>query len=192
MKVLFRIVFFLLLSVSLYAENGHQLRLRNTESNPVNVVCTKDSPILSIAKNELKQGWQGESNASFVLTIKTDKAIVGDGFKIVSNGIQANTEKGILYGVYELLRRQQTNEEIKEELCNPSYQLRILNHWDNLDGSIERGYAGLSIFWRKGNDAMLVTENNKLWAKHIGRSIYIVEYRTVNANRSICTGIFFP
>jgi len=170
MKVLSRIVFFLLLSVSLHAENGHQLWLRNTESNPVNVVCTKDSPILSIAKNELKQGWQGESNASVVLTIKKDKAIVGDGFKIVNNGIQANTEKGILYGVYELLRRQQTNEEIKEEICNPSFQLRILNHWDNLDGSIERGYAGLSIFWRKGNDAMLVTENDKLLWKEYARA----------------------
>ncbi len=162
MKALFRIAIFLLLSLSLHAENGHKLWLRNTTSNPVNVVCTKDSPILSVAKNELKQGWQGESNASVVLTIKTDKAIVGDGFKIVNNGIQANTEKGILYGVYELLRRQQTNEVIKEEICNPSYQLRILNHWDNLDGSIERGYAGLSIFWKKGNDAMVVSKNDKL------------------------------
>ena len=98
MKALFRIAIFLLLSLSLHAENGHKLWLRNTTSNPVNVVCTKDSPILSVAKNELKQGWQGESNASVVLTIKTDKAIVGDGFKIVNNGIQANTEKGILYG----------------------------------------------------------------------------------------------
>jgi len=51
MKALFRIAIFLLLSLSLHAENGHKLWLRNTESNPVNVVCTKDSPILSVAKN---------------------------------------------------------------------------------------------------------------------------------------------
>ena len=57
-----------------------------------------------------------------VLTIKKDKAIKGDGFKLSSNGIQANTELGILYGVYELLRRQQTGQPIQEEICNPSYE----------------------------------------------------------------------
>jgi alpha-glucuronidase len=101
------------------------------------------------------------------LVIKADKAIRGDGFRISKNTIQANTENGILYGVFELLRRQQTGEAIQEEICNPSYDRRILNHWDNLDGSIERGYAGQSIFWRKGNDAFSETETDKtLWQEY--------------------------
>jgi alpha-glucuronidase len=71
-----------------------------------------------------------------------------------------------LYGVYELLRRQQTSEPINNEIFNPSYEVRILNHWDNLNGTVERGYAGHSIFWRK-NDPFTVTDNDKkLWQEY--------------------------
>lgn len=56
---------------------------------------------------------------------------------------------GVLYGVYHLLRLIQTG--IFDEQINiaekPSYDIRILNHWDNLNGTVERGYAGRSI-WR--------------------------------------------
>ena len=63
--------------------------------------------------------------------------------------IAANTEQGALYGTFRYLRLLQTTNtllhaiDIKEI---PSYQRRILNHWDNLDGSVERGYAGHSIW----------------------------------------------
>ncbi|MBI1342218.1 MAG: alpha-glucuronidase [Terrimonas sp.] len=62
--------------------------------------------------------------------------------------ITANDDKGILYGVYCFLRLLQTHQsiqalEIKEV---PSIQLRILDHWDNLNRFVERGYAGLSIW----------------------------------------------
>ena len=80
-----------------------------------------------------------------------------------SNSIQANTELGILYGVYELLRRQQTGETVKNEIVNPSYEIRILNHWDNLNGSIERGYAGPSIFWRKNNPFVVTDSDRVIW-----------------------------
>lgn len=58
------------------------------------------------------------------------------------------TDKGLLYGVFHLLRLVQMNEftdqlNIKEK---PSYAVRILNHWDNLDGTVERGYSGHSIW----------------------------------------------
>jgi alpha-glucuronidase len=166
MKKIYSSVILIFLTLCLYAENGHQLWLRNSSPKPVNVVCAKTSPTLTIAKQELQNGWMGEVETSVSLTIKADKAIRGDGFRITKNSIQANTENGILYGVYELLRRQQTGEAIQEEVCNPSYDRRILNHWDNLDGSIERGYAGQSIFWRKG-DAFTVTETDKtLWQEY--------------------------
>jgi alpha-glucuronidase len=115
---------------------------------------------------ELQKGWSGKTGASVVLSIKHDKAIIGDGFRLTLNGVQANTELGILYGTYEFLRRQQTGQPIGEEICNPSYEFRVLNHWDNPDGSIERGYAGHSIFWRKENP-FDVTENDKaLWQEY--------------------------
>jgi len=159
--------FFVLLSFNLQAEDGHDLWLRGKGTNSVNVICSKKSPTLSIAMQELRQGWQGKANEKIELVVKSDKAIKGDGFRIGKNRIQANTDIGILYGVYELMRRQQTGENIYEEVCNPSYERRILNHWDNLDGTIERGYAGSSIFWRKGKDSLTVTYTDKqLWQEY--------------------------
>ncbi|MGA8264498.1 MAG: alpha-glucuronidase, partial [Ignavibacteriaceae bacterium] len=163
------IFFFILIFASLHllAENGHKLWLRYKNTGTVNVVCPMNSPTLTIAKEELQNGWRGKDGASFALTIKQDKEIKGDGFKINKNEIQANTEFGILYGVYEILRRQYTEKPIQEEICNPSYERRILDHWDNLNGTIERGYAGLSIFWRSGKDSLVVTEKDReLWKEY--------------------------
>ncbi len=63
--------------------------------------------------------------------------------------IFGKTDKGVLYGVFHLLRLLQTEAGILdiEIIENPKNQLRMLNHWDNMDGSIERGYAGKSIFF---------------------------------------------
>jgi len=63
-----------------------------------------------------------------------------DGYRISGNTVTARTQQGLLYGRYALLRGEQGES-------HPYFQLRILNHWDNPDGSIERGYAGKSIFW---------------------------------------------
>jgi alpha-glucuronidase len=72
-----------------------------------------------------------------------------------------------LYGVFELLRQQQTLQNQSEKVYNPSYELRLLNHWDNLNGTVERGYAGSSIFWRAGDDRLVVTENDKrIWTQY--------------------------
>jgi len=83
--------------------------------------------------------------------------------------ITSISEKGLLYGVFHLLRLIQTNEtlstlNIKEK---PSYSVRILNHWDNLDGTVERGYAGYSIFWRYGEEHPTVNEKDiTLWKEY--------------------------
>jgi alpha-glucuronidase len=148
------------------AEDGHQLWLRPHAANPVNVIYAKTSATIDIAKKELLQGWLGAANASVTLLVKKDKTIIGDGYKLTANSVQANTETGILYGVYDLLRRQQTGETISNEVYNPSYQVRILNHWDNPDGSIERGYAGKSIFWRKDDPFTVTNNDKKLWQEY--------------------------
>jgi alpha-glucuronidase len=157
----------LIQSVFLQAENGHNLWLRAKSTSPVNVICSKKSATIDIAREELLKGWMGKAEASVVLTVKPDKSIKGDGFKLTLNGVQANNDLGILYGVYELLRRQQTGENIKEETINPSYERRLLDHWDNLNGTIERGYAGHSIFWRHGTDSLSVTEKDRvIWREY--------------------------
>ena len=69
-----------------------------------------------------------------------------DGYSIAGDKenvtISAHTENGLLYGAFALLRGEHGTSA-------PYFGLRLLNHWDNLDGSIERGYAGESIFWNE-------------------------------------------
>ncbi|MBN2685344.1 MAG: hypothetical protein JXR40_08695 [Pontiellaceae bacterium] len=161
------IVVLLFAALSLRAEDGHDLWLRGSATASVNVVCAKRSPTLDIAVKELKQGWRGNAGASVQLVVKSDEKIEGDGYRFVDGNILAETDKGILYGVYDLLRRQQTGETIRDMVSNPAYEYRLLNHWDNLNGSIERGYAGLSIFWRRGEDAFVTTDADKqLWQEY--------------------------
>jgi len=60
--------------------------------------------------------------------------------------------RGLLYGVFALLRLVALEENLidLEVISNPACQLRMIDQWDNMDGSIERGYAGRSIFYRDG------------------------------------------
>jgi alpha-glucuronidase len=166
MKSIIASIIFLFSIVFVNAQNGHELWLRPVKANPVNVICKQNSPTLSIAKQELLDRWQGDNNASVTLTIKKDKALKKDGFRLGKNSVQANTDAGILYGVYELLRRQQTSEPINNEIFNPSYEVRILDHWDNLNGTVERGYAGNSIFWRKNDPFTVTNTDKKLWQEY--------------------------
>ncbi|MEP9359732.1 alpha-glucuronidase family glycosyl hydrolase [Sphingomonas sp. KR3-1] len=66
--------------------------------------------------------------------------------------IAGNTDQGALYGVFRFLKLIQTGQPIDAlDIADaPKLQVRVLNHWDNLNGHVERGYAGLSIWdWQK-------------------------------------------
>jgi len=67
-----------------------------------------------------------------------------------SIAIIGKQDKGVLYGAFHLLRLMQMRENLNELAIieNPSNQIRMINHWDNMDGSIERGYSGDSIFYK--------------------------------------------
>ena len=112
------------------AEDGHQLWLRY---QPVNKAKVTGPECLAAAK--LRTYFLGE-NATLVL----DPSMKEDAYQIKGSTVTAKNEIGLLYGAYALLRGEQGYSA-------PYFNLRILNHWDNLDGSIERGYAGRSIFW---------------------------------------------
>ena len=62
--------------------------------------------------------------------------------------VVANSDNGLLYGAFALLRRIETHETLERIDIRdaPTLPLRLLNHWDNLDRTVERGYAGLSIW----------------------------------------------
>ncbi|MGF7230772.1 alpha-glucuronidase [Arachidicoccus sp.] len=166
MKRLIIFAFVLVMTLRLRAQDGHQLWLRTNQPLSVRVVCARHSPTLDIAEQELKKGWHGTQGASIKLIIRKDKALKDGGFRLTKNSVEATTDIGILYGVYNLLRYQRTGDETGDGISNPSYQIRVLDHWDNLNGTIERGYAGNSIFWRK-TDPFVVTEKDKtLWQQY--------------------------
>jgi alpha-glucuronidase len=168
----FRIYTFIIVSVltfrtlSMKADDGHRLWLRSESASPVNVECSNQSTTLDIAINELQENWRGKAGETVVLKLGNDSRLNEDGFLLTENKIEANTEIGILYGVFDLLRRQQTGQTIKYDVVNPSYRLRLLNHWDNLDGTVERGYAGNSIFWHGENGLPVSQEDLNLWREY--------------------------
>jgi alpha-glucuronidase len=100
-------------------------------------------PLLSKTDMVKKAGALGdEGYVMFTTTLNKKKAIV----------IAANKDVGILYGVFHFLRLLQTRQDIGTLAIEnvPKVKLRILNHWDNLDRTVERGYAGFSIWdWHK-------------------------------------------
>jgi alpha-glucuronidase len=193
MKNLMKLLLLFLFVTLLEAEDGHQLWLRNQTAKSVKIVCAKQSATLDIARDELKQGWQGKPGASVVFTIKYDKSIKGDGFILNTSSVQANTDIGILYGVFDLLRRQKTGQPVKDITSNPSYERRLLDHWDNLDGTMERGYAGNSIFWRDERDSLTVTAQDKiLWREYARANASIgingAVLNNVNASPQVLAG----
>ena len=118
----------------------------NTNINQTNAViigaqAALSSEILKAAAIDFKQ----INDEGFIIksiSIKNKKHIL----------ITAKKDIGVLYGVYSFLRLVQTNTSIENLniVDAPKINLRVLNHWDNLDGTVERGYAGFSLWnWQK-------------------------------------------
>lgn len=87
----------------------------------------------------------------------TDQKLGDEGFQVITDDeeaklrIQAQTEKGLLYGMFQVYEKLRCEGTIRESFQSiPDQALRMINHWDNMDGSIERGYAGESIFFKNG------------------------------------------
>lgn len=108
-----------------------------------------------------------EVNAEIVVDTTLD--LKHDGFMIKDTPdgrkVMAKTDIGAMYGTYALQRLERTGKaegelDIREE---PSYERRILNHWDNLDNTVERGYAGWSIWhWGEPVPVELIKEYARL------------------------------
>jgi len=122
------------------------------------------SEVLLAARDELSRGMRGmlgrvprREVAETIPSARFTADLPADGFRIktVRQGsthytvIAGATDRGVLYGVFALLRRIALQQPIEalDETQAPYAPIRWVNHWDNLDGSIERGYGGRSIFW---------------------------------------------
>ena len=168
MKKYLIFLFTVLTSLHVSAQSdGSQLWLGKQYANSCQVISQlPDDATAKIAKQELENNWRGKN-----VELKIDKALnLGEGYNLYARPAQqgdniqyeatitASNPIGLLYGAYELIRLQNTDayntgsgnqqnfSKAIDETEKPQVGLRILNHWDNLDGSIERGYAGKSIF----------------------------------------------
>lgn len=151
MKHIDYLLLFLLLPCSLFAEDGSRLWLRfqPVDRGKTEVVCNSKSPVAGKACQELTNYWRGQS---VELRLDNKSVRLKDGFQLKGNPdkitITAYKEAGLLYGAHQLLRMQETGADISYIDCEekPAYDIRILNHWDNLDRTVERGYAGYSLW----------------------------------------------
>lgn len=183
--------------------DGSQLWLGKQYANSCQVISQlPDDATAKIAKQELENNWRGKN-----VELKIDKSLnLGEGYNIYARPAQqgdniqyeatitASNPIGLLYGAYELIRLQNTDAyntgsgnqqnfcKAIDETEKPQVGLRILNHWDNLDGSIERGYAGKSIFkWEE----IKLGKNGK--GGSISKSLHdrLITYARANASLGI-------
>lgn len=204
MKKYLIFLFTVLTSLHVSAQSdGSQLWLGKQYANSCQVISQlPDDATAKIAKQELENNWRGKN-----VELKINKALnLGEGYHLYARPAQqgdniqyeatitASNPIGLLYGAYELIRLQNTDayntgsgnqqnfSKAIDETEKPQVGLRILNHWDNLDGSIERGYAGKSIFkWEE----IKLGKNGK--GGSISKSLHdrLITYARANASLGI-------
>ena len=107
-------------------------------------------------------------NLNIVLGITDDKDLGNEGYRITTSvmgySIEACTDRGLIFGAFRFisLYRLSTDKNINVTEV-PQNKLRMLNHWDNMDGSIERGYSGNSFFFE--NNDLVINERTKDYAR---------------------------
>ncbi len=103
------------------------------------------------------------------MCIKKQDSVPVEGYRIAGNEegivLEASDERGVLYGIFAIIRQIACGKRAEEvaEVASPSNPLRMMNHWDNMDGSIERGYSGESFFFEK--DEILINDRTRDYAR---------------------------
>lgn len=130
--------------------DGHQLWFYSLGDTPT---LTTGKSTMEILQSEINNYWRGEQTVNVKLLRRANSSLGRDGYVISystdSVVIYSNNEVAALYATYDLLRMQECGELGRKAFNKteiPSYQYRLLNHWDNPDGTIERGYAGHSLW----------------------------------------------
>ena len=130
--------------------DGHNLWF-NSLGEEQTLSSTKTT--MAILQNELNNHWEGKQVVNVKLLAQRNEELGNEGYVIDYNAdsvvIFANTQVAALYGTYDLIRMQESGQLGKKAFSKtelPAFHNRILNHWDNPNGTIERGYAGKSLW----------------------------------------------
>lgn len=127
--------------------------------------------------------------ASFLLIRDSGKGLGEEGYEICEDHgkvtVSSGGEKGLLYGSFACIRLMQSEKTFAGIHIRkiPSAPLRMLNHWDNMDGSIERGYSGESFFF--GNQQVFVNDRTRVYARlaaSVGINAVVINNVNVKGN----------
>ncbi len=204
----------------LYAESGSDAWLRyqrlpdrlaeaDIHALGDSVTLLGGSEVLLAARDEFSRGMRAMLGrvpqlvvAEAIPSAQFAEGLPTDGFRIktVRQGsarytvVAGGTDRGVLYGVFALLRKIALEQPIDslDETGIPYASVRWVNQWDNLDGSIERGYGGRSIFWENRHaraDLSRVSDYGRLLAS---LGINTCSINNVNADPRILAADMLP
>lgn len=188
---------------------------------PSAVVSLDDAPTTQSAKQELEraasvmllkhlrpQAQPGHERALVLGTVEEVRkafpyvqvsgSLVEDGFMLKTAGpltiIAGKNDRGVLYGTFAFLRRLMLHQpvDLLDLTQSPYAPVRWVNEWDNLDGSIERGYAGRSIFFDDNNVVADLTRASQYARLLASVGINGCTVNNVNANPRIVSSEFLP
>lgn len=183
------------------------LKLSNSNESKIVLIVKAEGAIVKNAIEELafafsslygrklkvvtSENIYNKTKAGVCIKLDTALNLGSEGYRLEGmNGkctISATTEKGLLYGVFALLRNLQVQQILDfdtwtyAEQKEPSNPFRMLNHWDNMDGSIERGYSGKSFFFE--DNKILINSRTKAYTRMLASmGINAVVINNVNAS----------
>ena len=189
---------------------------------PTSIVAPGDSPILQNAQKEFISGVHGMLGRTLRLerTLPKEPAIVvgtvdeirqlggkvpaleGDGFWLGSVPIHgwncivitSPSERGVLYGTFAFLRKIATGASVQtlRDIQQPQAAIRCVDQWANLNGTIERGYGGRSIFFENDSVRDDLTRVNEYARLLASLGINGVAINNVNTNLKVLTPDFLP
>jgi alpha-glucuronidase len=188
---------------------------------PAVVSVLDDSAVVASAQAELIRGFRGitgrilraesgvpQEGAIVLGTLeelrkaapqwKLDSQLGPEGFWLKSAGnytiVAGNDERGVLYGAFALLRKAAAGESIAnlDQRETPATSLRWVNEWNNLDGTIERGYGGRSIFWEGLHARADLSRVNDYGRMLASLGINACSINNVNANPRVLAPEFLP
>ena len=148
------------------------------EGKVFSIINSEKGPIISSIFDELETALTAITgvkpvtfgiDTDYRLRLAFDPDIAPEGYKVIKDGgtfsVRSGGHKGLAYGVFELLRLMRTSELDRDFTYekSPAMPLRMADHWDNMDGSIERGYSGNSFFFE--NNRIVINQRTRDYAR---------------------------